>query len=79
MKLFNKTEWTKPFPEKLEKRVSRIPTAELEMWIDQSIYEVGRCLSGYTKSRDIFYLEEARVGAEALHAVVEELYKRSVK
>jgi hypothetical protein len=79
MKLFKKTEWVKPFPEKLEKRVSRIPTAELEMWIDQSIYEIGRCLSGYTKSRDIFYLEEARVGAEALHAVVEELYKRSVK
>ena len=79
MKLFKKTEWTKPFPEKLEKRVSRIPTAELEMWIDPSIYELGRCLSGYTKSRDIFYLEEARVGAEALHAVVEELYKRSVK
>ena len=79
MKLFKKTEWTKPFSEKLEKRVSRIPTAELEMWIDQSIYEVGRCLSGYTKSRDAFYLEEARAGAEALHAVVEELYKRSVK
>lgn len=79
MKLFKKTEWTKPFPEKLEKRVSRIPTAELEMWIDQSIYEIGRCLSGYTKSRDVFYIEEARIGAEALHAVVEELYKRSVK
>ena len=68
--------WDKPFSEKISKRVSRIPTGELEMWTDQAIYELGRCLSGYQKSRDKFYLDEARNGAEALHAVVEELYKR---
>jgi hypothetical protein len=72
----SKKEWDKPFSEKVEKRVSRIPTGELELWTDQAIYELGRCLSGYQKSRDKFYLEEARNGAEALHAVVEELYKR---
>jgi hypothetical protein len=71
--------WIKPFSEKVSNRVAKIPTAELEMWIDQSLYEVGRCISGYTKSRESFYLQEARNGAEALHAVVEELYKRSVK
>lgn len=71
--------WVKPFSEKVSNRVSRIPTAELEMWIEQSIYEVGRCMSGYSKSRESFYLQEARTGAEALHAVVEELYKRSIK
>jgi hypothetical protein len=49
------------------------------MWLEQSIYEVGRCLSGYTKSREMVYLQEARTGAEALHAVVEELYKRNSK
>jgi hypothetical protein len=74
-----KSEWTKPFSEKVAKRVSRIPTAELELWIDQSIYELGRCLSGYQKSRESIYLDEARSGAEALHAVVEELYKRSTR
>jgi hypothetical protein len=68
--------WEKPFSEKVARRVSKLPTGELEMWTDQAIYEVGRCLSGYQKSRDSFYLEEARQGAEALHAVVEELYKR---
>ena len=78
MKFFKSKEaWSKPFSEKVERRVSRIPTAELEMWIDQSIYEVGRCLSGYQKSREPIYLQEARQGAEALHAVVEELYKRN--
>jgi hypothetical protein len=80
MKLFKKsTTWTKPFSEKVAKRVSKIPTAELEMWTDQAIYEVGRCLSGYQKSRDEAYLTEARQGAEALHAVVEELYKRMTR
>jgi hypothetical protein len=71
--------WDKPFSEKIAKRVSKIPTSELEMWVEQSIYEVGRCLSGYTKSREMVYLEEARTGAEALHAVVEELHKRHAK
>ncbi len=71
--------WIKPFSEKVSNRVSRIPTSELEMWIDQSIYELGRCMSGYSKSREEFYIREARTGAEALHAVVEELYKRSIK
>jgi hypothetical protein len=79
MKLFKDKDWDKPFSEKVAKRVSRIPTAELEMWIDQAIYEVGKCLSSYQKSREKVYLDEARNGAEALHAVVEELYKRSTK
>lgn len=71
-----KAEWTKPFSEKLSKRVSRIPTGELEMWADQALYEIGRCLSGYAKSRDKYYLEEGLNGAEALHAVVNELNAR---
>lgn len=78
MSFFNKSnkKWDKPFSEKVAKRVSRIPTGELEMWTDQAIYELGRCLSNYQKSRDKFYLNEAQTGAEALHAVVEELHKR---
>jgi hypothetical protein len=69
--------WEKPFSEKVARRVSKIPTAELEMWIEQAVYEVGRCLSNYKKNRELVYLTEARNGAEALHAVIEELHKRS--
>lgn len=69
----------KPFSDRVAKRVSKIPTGELEMWTDQAIYELGRCLSGYQKTREQFYLDEARQGAEALHAVVEELHKRMTK
>jgi hypothetical protein len=76
--MFKKKEpWTKPFSEKVAKRVVKIPTAELEMWIDQSLYEVGRCVSSYSKSREKVYLEEALQGAEALHAVVDELHRRA--
>jgi hypothetical protein len=74
-----KEAWTKPFSEKVSKRVSRIPTSELEQWADQSLYELGRCLSSYGKSREDFYLNEARIGAEALHAVVEELHSRMTR
>ena len=78
--MFKKKElWIKPFSEKVAKRVGKIPTSELEMWIDQSVYEVGRCMSLYSKSRETTYLEEALLGAEALHAVVDELKQRATR
>ncbi len=73
----DKAPWTKPFSEKIAKRVSRIPTSELEMWIDQSLYEIGRCMSLYAKTRETAYLTEALTGSEALHAVVDQLHKRT--
>lgn len=78
MTLFKKKKqvWEKPFSEKLSKRVSKIPTGELDMWADQALYELGRCLSSYSKSREAVYLDEALNGAEALHAVVNELHTR---
>jgi hypothetical protein len=79
MTLFKKTPWTKPFPEKIAKRVSRIPTGELEMWADQALFELGRCLSAYSKNRDEVVLREALAGAEALHAVVDALNVRMTR
>ena len=76
----NKKEiWIKPFSEKVSKRVAKIPTGELEQWADQSLYELGRCLSAYSKHRDQAYLTEALTGAEALHAVVNELHTRMAR
>jgi hypothetical protein len=77
--MFKKEPWTKPFSEKVAKRVSKIPTGELEMWSDQALYELGRCLSSYGKNRDKVYLDEALQGAEALHAVVNELHTRMTR
>ena len=79
--LFGKKEiWVKPFSEKVSKRISKIPTSELEMWIEQATYEIGRCMSAYSKSRDSEYaLQEALLGAEALHAAVDQLVKRTTR
>jgi len=52
---------------------------ELEVWVEQSIYEVGRCMSGYQRHRDQVYLDEALNGAEALHAVINELHSRTTR
>jgi len=77
--MFKKPRWEKPFPEKLANRVSRIPTSELASWADQSISELGRCISEWEKTRNPVYMEEALNGAEAMHAVVNEMYKRNIK
>jgi hypothetical protein len=80
MKLFKKKEvWVKPFSERIAKRVKTIPTGELSMWVDQAMYDLGRCLTQYDKTRDINYLNEALVGAEAIHAVVDEIHSRMTK
>jgi hypothetical protein len=74
---FKKEPWVKPFSPKVAKRVSSIPTADLEMWAEQAVYELGRCLTAYNKSRDKRVLEEALTGVEAAHAVIDQLYLRS--
>lgn len=79
MMFSKKSTWTKPFSEKVAKRVAKIPTGELEIWIDQSVYEIGRCMSAYAKSREQVYLDEALMGAEALHAVIDELNNRMTR
>lgn len=68
---------TKPFSPDVGGRVAKISTTDLEMWIDQATYEVGKCMSMYAKQHEKYYLDEALKGAEALHAVVYELHSRS--
>lgn len=71
-----KKSWDKPFSEKIAKRVSKIPTGELTQWADQSLYDIGRLISAYERSKEKVYLDEMAMGAEALHAVVHELNRR---
>ena len=75
-----KTIWVKPFSERVAKRVKKVPTGELTMWGDQAMLDLGRCLNQYEKNRDIkIYLDEALIGAEAIHAMVDELHSRMTK
>ena len=62
---------------KVEKRVAMLSTSELLPWSEQAIYSLGRNLSSWQSSRDKFYLEEARIAAEVLHVITEELSKRT--
>jgi hypothetical protein len=78
--MFKKKEpWVKPFDEKIASRVKKIPTGELDLWADQALVELGRCLSMYGRSRDSSYLKEALTGVEAVHAIIDELNNRMTK
>ena len=71
--------WRKRSPEgesKIAKRLARLPEADLVAWGDQAIYTTGRYLTAYQRERLPEYLDEARTGAEALLAVVEEIRRR---
>jgi hypothetical protein len=77
VKLPRKNKWNKPFSEKIARRVSKIPTFDLLNWADQSLYELGRLLGIYQRTNTKEALKELVIGAEAFHAVIEEINKRS--
>ena len=62
---------------RIEKRVEALSTSELIAWTEQTIYSIGRNLSYWQKHNDSFSLEEARLGAEALHAILETVSRRT--
>ena len=61
---------------RIEKRVARLSTPELLTWSDQVIYSIGRNLSSWQKTEDRFHLDEARVAAESIHAILDTLSER---
>lgn len=61
---------------KIEKRVETLPTAELVGWSETTLYSVSRNLSAWQSGKDKFYLNEAKLGAEALLAVLNTLSER---
>lgn len=73
--------WTKAKEEraqtKLEKRVATLATSELLPWSEQAIYALGRNLSAWQRTQESFYIQEARTAAQAIHAITEELCKRT--
>lgn len=77
VKFPRKSKWDKPFAEKIAKRVKRIPTSDLVTWADQSIYELSRVLSIYDRNRTVEASKELLIAAEALHAVADEIAKRT--
>ena len=62
---------------KLQKRVGMISTPELVTWAENSLFVIGRDVTGWMRSKDIAMLDEADLGAEALYAITQELKKRA--
>jgi hypothetical protein len=74
-----KENWDKPFSEKVAKRVAKIPSADLTLWLEQAISETNRALGNYQKNTsDVISLEDLTLGSEAIHALAAEINKRSM-
>lgn len=63
---------------KVQKRVQHLPTSELYAWTDQILYSIGRNLSIWQKTQIQDALDEAQVGAEALHAILDTIKERTI-
>jgi len=61
---------------KLEQRVAKMATEDLIKWVEQALFSIGKNLNHWTRDRDIAFLIESHIGAEALLAVVNELKSR---
>jgi hypothetical protein len=62
---------------KVQRRVKSLPTSDLISWTEQIMYSMGRNLSAWQKSQHPATLEEARLGAESLHAILDTLAERT--
>jgi hypothetical protein len=63
---------------KVRRRVATLPTGELFGWADQIIYSIGRNLSAWQKTQNQSSLDEAQLGAEALHAILDTIKERAI-
>lgn len=77
-KFFSRKNIHPVFSDKLVNRIEKIPTADLPMWADQVLTELGRALSAYEKTGDENVLRELLLGAESLHAIVDALHTRKL-
>lgn len=62
---------------KLQKRVSQISTPELVTWAENSLFVIGKEVTGWMRTKEAALLDEADLGAEALYAITQELKKRA--
>jgi len=66
-------------PTKIQKRVASISTPDLVMWAENALYVIGKEITHHQRDKSLESLHEARMGAEALLAITDELLKRADK
>jgi hypothetical protein len=77
MTIFGKKQDGPQLPSKLTKRVANISTPELVMWVENSLFVIGKNITHWERERSPELLEEAHMGAEALYAITTELKNRN--
>ena len=61
----------------VEKRVAKISTPDLIQWMEQSMYTIGKLITGWQKNpNSSAYIDEILLGTEAFHAIAKELKRR---
>jgi hypothetical protein len=63
-------------PTKLQKRVEKIGTTDLILWVETSLYSIGKNITHWSRESNSDMLEDAHMGAEALLAITTELKRR---
>lgn len=63
--------------ERARVRARKVPTGDLLLWADQAVFGIGRHLSEYSRHGGEEDLEEARIAATALKAVLDDLSARA--
>jgi hypothetical protein len=62
---------------RIEKRVSKISTPDLILWMEQSMYTIGKLITEWQKSHNNDLLDEVVMGTEVFNAIAKELKKRA--
>ena len=71
-----KTNWNKPFSEKIARRIAVVSSQDLDAWIDTSLTDIGRAMISYHRTGQRADLENALLSAEVLHAMIDALKTR---
>jgi hypothetical protein len=66
-----------PQPTKLQKRIAGLSTSDLIGWAENALFVIGKGITHHPRDKDVTVLLEARMGAEALLAITEELIRRN--
>ena len=63
---------------RIEKRVAKVSTPDLILWMEHSMYTIGKLITEWQKtSNSDAILDEVELGAEAFLAIARELKKRA--
>jgi hypothetical protein len=76
MMIFKKTKDGSQPQTKIQKRVAGISTPDLVTWAENALFVIGKETTNYLRTKSEESIYEADLGAEALHAITQELKKR---